>query len=88
MIGTMATVLTGYAVQEAGIAPSGDTRVVVTGYDLAFVPTTLDEYLALPEHETAVCPRCDGTGVMMHRDLCRCAACGYRWRWPAAVGMD
>ena len=43
----------------------------------------------LPEHETAVCPRCDWAGVMMRRDTCECARCGYAWRWPyPPMGLD
>lgn len=49
---------------------------------------TLAEYLALPEHESAACPRCAWSGVVMLRELCECAKCGYRWRWPFTAGMD
>lgn len=43
----------------------------------------------LPEHETAVCPRCSNAGVMIRLDECTCCRCQYRWRWPAVeMGLD
>lgn len=41
----------------------------------------------LPIHETAVCPQCRWAGVMIQHDLCTCAGCGYKWRWPLYAGM-
>jgi len=59
------------------------------------LPKTLNEWLALPEHETPYCPRCPGTSQYRvvgysYADVWICSddACGYRWRWPGIVGGD
>lgn len=52
---------------------------------------TLPEYLALPVHETAVCPECGHTGVTIRGELADCHRCDYRWRWPLVavdIGLD
>lgn len=43
----------------------------------------------LPEHETAVCPKCGWAGVTMRGEECDCHQCDYRWRWPfSPMGLD
>ncbi len=43
----------------------------------------------LPEHETAMCPKCGWAGVTMRGDECDCHQCDYRWRWPfSPMGLD
>jgi hypothetical protein len=49
--------------------------------------TAYGKYLALPIHESAVCPACGSTGVTLRADECDCHACAFRWRWPL-VAMD
>lgn len=49
-------------------------------------PQTLDEYMALPIHHGAICPRCQSGGVAIRGEICQCR-CGVRWRWPC-MGMD
>lgn len=74
MSGTTASIGVGIAVQPVGRAP-------------VWLPQTPEEYLALPEHETATCPRCESSGVAFHNDVGQCR-CGYRWRWPSGMGLD
>jgi hypothetical protein len=87
-VSTAVSIGLAYVVQDAGVSPSGDTQIRVTGRDVVWLPQTLDDYLALPEHEAATCPKCEWAGVMMHRDVCVCVRCEYRWRWPFTVGGD
>ena len=86
-VSTTANSTLGIAYSDAGLSPAGDTLVVRTGYGVTWLPTTLDDWLALPEHETVICPECNHTGVMIHGDVCRCVRCGHGWRWPG-MGLD
>lgn len=49
-------------------------------------PRSPDEYLAIPEHESALCPQCGRAGS----EYCGVyvCACDYRWRCPRLVGLD
>lgn len=48
-------------------------------------PMLLDDFVALPVHETAVCPECTSSASITG-EVCRCR-CGYIWRWPS-MGLD
>lgn len=50
---------------------------------------TLDEYVALPEIETSVCPEC-GQVALIRGDVLICSSHEppVRWRWPGVMGMD
>lgn len=50
---------------------------------------TLDEYVALPEIETVLCPECNQP-ALIRGDILICDAHPepVRWRWPGVMGMD
>ena len=50
---------------------------------------TLDEYIALREIETAVCPECGRVGSAVN-DIWTCGEHEpvVQWRWPGVLGMD
>jgi hypothetical protein len=50
---------------------------------------TWDDYIALPEIETAVCPECKEP-AMIRADVLICTGHepAVRWRWPGGMGLD
>ena len=44
-------------------------------------------WLALPEHDTAVCPRCERPALARNA-VWVCPPCAYLWRWPGEIGGD
>lgn len=50
---------------------------------------TLDEYVTLPEIESALCPECDQPGLFLGMiGVCNAHDEPVWWRWPGVVGMD
>ena len=50
---------------------------------------TLDEYTALPEIETVLCPECNQPALICG-DVMICDGhdAPVMWRWPGVVGLD
>ena len=48
---------------------------------------TWDGWLALPEHDQAVCPKCSRPAPMRNA-VWVCPSCVYLWRWPGLIGGD
>ena len=64
-------------------APSTFSDTLLRDLDLM----TWDGWLALPEHDQAVCPRCSRPALARNA-VWACSSCAYLWRWPGLIGGD